>query len=113
MKTSLPILTGTVKATGPVLARRFVSVVGAQAGAAANTAGVARTDAAAGDNFPVDVLGTAVVVAGGPIPAGAAVETDADGRAVVHTTGPVVARLVPGETAQAAGDPVEVVLIPN
>lgn len=113
MKTSISLLALTVLASGAVSARRFVTPTGAQAGAAANTLGVARTDAADGEAFPVDIAGTTVVEAGGPIAAGSAVQTDAQGRAVVHDAGPKVARLAPRESAGAAGDFVEVILIPN
>ncbi len=113
MKTNLSILALTALATSAVTSRRFVTNAGAQAGAAANTLGVSRTDAAVGQGFPVDVLGTAVVEAGGAIAAGAAVETDAQGRAVTKNAGPTVARLAPGESAAQAGDLVEVILIAN
>lgn len=113
MKSNIALLALTAVATGAVTAARFVTPAGAQAGAAANTLGVARTDAAIGQAFPVDVLGTAVVEAGAAIAAGAAVQTDAQGRAITRDAGPTVARLAPGSSAAAAGDLVEVILIPN
>jgi hypothetical protein len=113
MKTNLSILALTAVATSAVTAARFVTHAGAHAGAAANTLGVSRTDAAVGQAFSVDVIGTAVVEAGGAIAAGAAVETDAQGRAVTKNAGPTVARLAPGESAVQAGDLVEVILIAN
>lgn len=113
MKSNISLLALTALATGAVTAGRFVTPTGAQAGAAANTLGVARTDAVAGQAFPVDVAGTAVVEAGAGIAAGGAVQTDAQGRAITREAGPLVARLAPGSSASVAGDLVEVILIPN
>lgn len=113
MKSNIALLALTAVATGAVTAARFVTPAGAQAGAAANTLGVARTDAAIGQAFPVDVIGTAVVEAGAGIAAGGAVQTDAQGRAITREAGPLVARLAPGSSASVAGDLVEVILIPN
>lgn len=110
---SISVQTLTVQASGAIVAHRFVTPVGAQAGAAANTLGVARTLAVDGEYIPVDVLGTALAEAGGAIAAGAAVETDASGRAVTLAVGEKVGRLAPGSSASQAGDMVEVILIPN
>lgn len=109
-----PVLTLTITSASALTANRFVTPAGAVPAAGANALGVGRTAAlAAGEAVPVDVLGTAVVMAGGAIAAGAAVETDAQGRAVTKSSGATLARLAPGESATAAGDFVEVVLIPN
>jgi hypothetical protein len=72
---------------------------------------VARTDAAVGDEFPVDVLGTALVKAGAAVAKGAALETDSSGRAVTRSSGPLVARALAAATA--ADQLIEVLLIPN
>lgn len=109
----VPVLTLSAIATGAIVAERFVNTALAQAGAQANTLGVARSDAAVGAVCPVDSLGTAIVQSGAAIAAGAALETDANGRAVTRTTGPTVARMAPGEVATAAGQRIEVILIPN
>jgi hypothetical protein len=70
------ILTHTVSAAGVIAANRFVTPLGAQAGADANILGAARfAAAAAGEKIPVDVLGTAVVEAGAAIAAGATVKS--------------------------------------
>lgn len=110
---SISLLALTVTAAGALTAHRFVGTDLNQAGAGANAYGVARTDAAAGEQVAVDIAGTAVVEAGGAIAAGAAVEVDASGRAVTRSTGVTVGRLAPGASAAAAGDLVEVILIAN
>lgn len=98
-------------ASGVIAAERFVTHAGAQAGAAANTFGVARSSAAVGDAFPVDVVGTAIVEVGAAVANGAAIETDANGRGITRTSGPTVARAL--QAATAAGQRIEVLLIPN
>lgn len=108
---SIEILSLPVKATAALTSRRFVTVAGAVPAAGANALGVARSDGATGETVAVDVLGTAVVEAGGAISAGAAVEVDASGRAVTQSTGVTVGRAL--EAAAAAGDFIEVLLIPN
>lgn len=113
MPQSIPVLTLSVTASGALTKHRFVGHDGAAAAAAGNTLGVARSDAAVGDVVGVDVLGTAVVEAGAAIAAGAAVEVDANARAVTKSAGVTVGRLAPGASAAAAGDLVEVILIAN
>lgn len=107
-----PILILTLVALGVIAEMRFVTAAGAQAGAAANTAGVSQFAAdAAGDAIPVTALGTAVVETGGAFNAGDPLETDADGKAVVKAAGPTVARAL--QASGGAGEFVEVILIPN
>lgn len=108
---SIPVMALTATASGAVVAGRFVTVAGAQAGAAANTLGVARFGVASGEAVTVDVLGTAAVEAGAAITAGDALETDANGKAITRVAGPVVGRAL--QTASGAGAFVEAVLIPN
>ena len=55
------ILTAAVKATGVIVANRFIANTGAQTGAAGNAFGVARSAAAVGDMVPVDLIGTSFV----------------------------------------------------
>lgn len=107
------VLNMTVTAVGALTAHRFVGHTGSQAAAAGNALGVARTDAAIGELCPVDVIGTAIVEAGGAIAAGAAVQVDASGRAVTLAAGEKVGRLAPGAVATQAGDMIEVLLIAN
>jgi hypothetical protein len=113
MRNANSVLTVSAILTGTVAADRFVSSALAQAGAGVNTYGVARTAGISGDVVPVMVLGTAIVEAGAAMSAGALVETDASGRAITKSTGVTVGRLAPGESASAAGQFVEVILIPN
>ena len=110
---NISLLTLSVKAAAVLAAQRFVSPTGGVATAAGNALGVSRSDTAIGDYAPVDVLGTALVIAGGAIAAGAAVEVGAAGAAVTLAAGKAVARLAPGAVALAANDVVEVILIPN
>lgn len=112
MQQSIPVLTLTIAAAGVIAANRFVTPALAQAGADANTLGVARTAAAAADRIPVDVLGTTVVETGASFSAGATLKSDASGRAIVWaTSGAKVALAL--EASTGAGQFVEVVLIPN
>lgn len=114
MQNSLPLLSFTMTAAGVIAANRFVTPAGAQAGAGVNTQGVARmAAAAAGDKITVDAMGTAVIEAGAAITAGSLVESDASGRAITKATGVAVGRLAPGESATAAGQFVEIILLPN
>lgn len=110
---NIALLSLTVAAAGVIAANRFVTPAGAQAGADANTLGVARfAAAAAGEKIPVDVLGTAVVEAGAAVAAGATVKSDASGRAITWVTSGAKVGLAL-EAATAAGQMIEVLLIPN
>jgi hypothetical protein len=113
MRQARPVQALTVTAVGAITAARFVGTDGDQAAAAANAFGVAETDAAAGDALAVTSLGTAIVETGAAIAAGALVEADASGRAVTRSAGAILGRLAPDESASAAGQFVEVILIPN
>lgn len=109
---AIPLLTLSVLLTGAVAANRFVTPAGVQAGADANTLGVARSAGAIGERVAVDVIGTAVVETGAAVAANATLETDASGRAVTWaTSGPKVALAL--EAASGAGQFIEVLLMPN
>lgn len=101
----------SVAAAAAITAGRFVTATGAVATAAGNALGVARSDAAIGQQVPVDVIGTAIVTAGAAIVAGAAIEVGTEGKAVTASAGAVVARAL--EAAGADGDRIEVLLIAN
>ena len=109
---NISLLSLPVTLTGTVAANRFVTPAGAQAGADANTLGVARFGGGSGDKVTVDVIGTAIVEAGAAIAAGATLETDASGRAVTWATsgGKVGIAL---QAASGAGVMIEVLLLPN
>lgn len=108
----IPLLTLSTVLTGVVTANKFVTPAGALAGADANTLGVVRTAGAIGDKAPVDVLGTTTVEAGAAFAAGATLKVDATSRAITWAVaGARVA--VALEAAAAAGQVVEVFLLPN
>lgn len=109
---AFPILTLPVVATGTIAHSRFVTAAGAQAGADANTLGVARSDAVSGDRIAVDVLGTALVESGAVIAANATLKADSSGRAIPWvTSGAKVALAL--QAAAGAGQFIEVLLMPN
>ncbi len=103
------ILALAVKAAGAIARQRFVTHGGVQAGAGVAALGVARTDAVAGQDLTVDVIGTAIVQAGAAIAAGAAVESNAQGQAVPLAAGVKLGRAL--QAAAAAGQAIEVLLI--
>lgn len=111
---NIATLTLTVTAGGALTANRFVTGAGAAPSANGRALGVTRTGAtASGDLVPVDVMGTTLVEASAAIAAEAQVATTSDGRAVTFSTGAVLARVAPGSSATAAGQLIEVLLIPN
>jgi hypothetical protein len=109
---NISLLSLPLTLTGTVAANRFVTPAGAQAGADANTLGVARSAGVSGEKVTVDVIGTAIVEAGAAIAAGATLETDASGRGVTWATsgGKVAIAL---QAASGAGVMIEVLLLPN
>ncbi len=115
MKTNLSLLTLTIAAAGAVAADRFVTQGGAYAAAGGLPFGVTRTGAGAvGDLMPVDVLGTTVVEAGAAILFDKPLMVDATGRVVPHDGDGdkhAVARSM--EAAAAAGDLIEILLVPS
>lgn len=112
MQQSIPVLALTAVAAGTIAANRFVTPAGAQAGADANTLGVCRQAAVVGDKVTVDVLGTAIVEAGAAVAAGATIKSDASGRAITWASSGAKVGLAL-EAAGAAGQMIEVLLIPN
>ena len=109
---SLPLLTLTQVAVSAITACRFVTALGAQAGADANTLGAACAPAAIGEAFSANVRGTTTVEAGAAIALGATLKSDASGRAITWaTTGAKVGIAL--EAATAAGQFIEVLLVDN
>jgi hypothetical protein len=107
-----PTLALTLILAGTVTADRFVTPAGAQTGADGNALGVATIGGTIGDRIAVTVLGTATVEVGAAVTAGATVKADASGRAIPWATSG--ARLGSAlQAATAAGQFVEVFLIPN
>jgi hypothetical protein len=109
---AIPILSLPVTLTGTVSANRFVTPAGAQAGADANTLGVARDAGVSADKITVDVMGTAIVEAGAAVAAGASLKSDASGRAITWATSGAKVGIAL-QAAGAAGEMIEVLLIPN
>ena len=107
-----PVLALPVTLSGTVAANRFVTPAGAQAGADANTLGVARSAGVSGEKITADVLGTAVVEAGAAISAGATVKADSSGRAITWATSGAKIGLAL-QAASGAGVFIEVLLVPN
>ncbi len=111
---AVPVLTLTVLSASALVAERFITQLGGVPAAGAACFGVARTSAAAtGEAVPVDVLGTAIAESGAAIAAGAEVQVDNLGRVITLAAGVKVGRLAPGSVASAAGQRLEVLLIPN
>ena len=106
------LLAHTIVAAGAIAAARFVTPAAAQAGADANTLGVARFAAATGERVAVDVLGTAIVEAGAAVAAGATVKSNASGQAITWATSGAKVGIAL-TAASAAGQMIEVLLIPN
>lgn len=114
-KGNISLLTLTVIATAAVVNNRFVTTAGAHAATAgALPLGVTRSDGVSGDPIPVDVLGTAVVEAGAAIAVDATIMVTTDGKALTHDGDGdkhAVGRAL--EAAGAAGDLVEILLVPS
>lgn len=101
----------TIVATAAITAQRFVTALGAPAGAGANIIGVAAMPAANGEPFTVDTLGVVTVESGAAVTAGGLVQADATARAIDRAAGAIVGRALDG--AAAAGQNIRVLLIPN
>jgi hypothetical protein len=108
---SINVLVLSILATQPVVAGRFVAATGRHAAAQGKAIGVANSNAAVGEWFPVTVLGTATVTAAEILATDQRVQVGADGVAALQAgTGVPVAVVL---EAAAAGDSIEVLLIPN
>lgn len=109
MSQKISLLALSVIAAAAITAERFVTGTGAVAGAGARALGVAQTSAASGEIFAVDVIGTAVITAGGVIAKDAAIEVGTAGKGITKSSGVTVARAL--QAAAADGDRIEVLLI--
>lgn len=109
---NVAVLSTSVTLTAAATQYRGVQITGAAV--AANGPGyIAQTAGAIGDRVSLTVLGTAIAEAGAAIAAGAALGFDASGRVVTWASGSVIGRMAHGYTASAAGDLVEIILIPH
>lgn len=109
---SIALLSLTLGLTGTVAANRFVKADGTQSVADAATFGVCRQGGVSGDNVTVDVMGTAIVEAGAAVVKGATLKADSSGRGITWVTSGAKIGLAL-EAATAAGQMIEVLLIPN
>lgn len=109
---SIPLLTLTLAAASAVAVCRFVTPLGAQAGADANTLGASCSAAGAGERFPVDVRGTTTLEAGAAVTVGATLKSDAQGRAITWAASGAKVGIAL-EAATAAGQFIEVLLVDN
>lgn len=107
----IKILTLSVVATAALTQYRAVTAAGAVPGAGARCLGVTDFSAASGDRVSVGVLGTVIAEAGAAFALGAALEVDALGRYITKNAGVTVAHAL--AAAGAAGNLVEILLIPN
>lgn len=112
---SISLLTLSVIASAALSKFRAVTAAGAHG--ATDIFGVTKTDGAIGDLVAVDVVGTTVIETGAAIPAGTKyVIADAQGRAIVGgaaAANAVLGKLLPGQSASAAGQFVEILLTPQ
>lgn len=108
--TKSPIMTLSVAAVAAISEHQAVGYDGDVAGAGEAIQGLAATDAANGQIFGVDVIGTSIAIAGAGVVVGAALEVGAGGKLVTKTSGVTVARAL--QAANTDGDLFEVLLIP-
>lgn len=92
MNATRSTLTHGILAAAVLATMRFVTYAGTVPAAKAPVLGVTRTGAAVGERVAVDIGGILEVEAGGAFAKGDALETDALGRAVLHTDGVTVGR---------------------
>ena len=114
MTGNVSTLTLTVTAAVALAACRFVTQAGAYPAAGAAAFGVTRSSAeAAGDLVPVDVQGTAIAEAGAAITLDAPLMVDATGRVVPLTVGSKLPVGRAMQAATAAGQQIEILLVPS
>jgi hypothetical protein len=105
------ILTLSVVATAALIQNRAVTGTGAIPAAGARCLGFADVNAAIGERVSVNAMGTTVAEAGAAVAVDALVEVDAQGRVVTKNAGVAVGRALAAATA--AGQQIEILLIPN
>ena len=108
--TKYSVLTLSIAAAAAIAENQAVGYDGNVAAAGAAMKGLAISDAAAGEQVGVDVLGTSIAIAGGAIAEGDELEVGAGGQLVTLAAGVSVARAL--QAAGAAGEPIEVMLLP-
>jgi hypothetical protein len=102
----------SIPASGAVTVYRGVGYNGAQATVAGQAVlGFANEAGVDGRNFTVNVIGTMLAEAGGAVNVGDALDVDASGRVVTHTTGIICGRALAAATA--AGQVIEILSAGN
>lgn len=107
MKQNIDVLTLSVIATVDITKGQLVTLDGNVAVTEKDAHGIAVYDAAAGDIFPVIVVGTAVAIGAVDITIGQRLQVADDGKVTPHVAGVPVAIAVESATA---GDFVEVLI---
>lgn len=107
----IAILTLSTTAIAVIAECQAVGYDGDVAAAAGAMKGLATYDAAIGDEFAADVLGTSIAIAGEAVAEGAELEVGVAGKLVTKAAGVVVARAL--QAAVADGDKFEVMLLPK
>jgi len=112
MQGNIALLTKSFTASASLAQYQPIQATGAAATAAGNAIGFANVAAASGDLVPAVVLGTSLAVAGAAIASGALVEVGSTVTQVVtKAAGVAIGRAL--SAATAAGDIIEVMIIPN
>ncbi|MGS0984981.1 capsid cement protein [Burkholderia glumae] len=106
MSTLQPILTTSITATAGLNRFQFVGFDGGVCAAGAKALGVAETSAGVGEQAPVNLLGSILVMAGAPIKVEAEVQSDAAGQAIPKTDGASNGYAL--DAATAAGDVIRI-----
>ena len=87
MKTEVILGTSSIEAAADLVKHRFIGFDGNLCGANAKARGVSATDTKSGQMCPINIVGEVLVESGGVITAGAAIASDARGRAVAAESG--------------------------
>jgi hypothetical protein len=110
MLTEQPILITSIKCTEPdgIFKNRFISFQGSYGTADRKSLGVVNADTNFGEMTPVTVKGIALVLTGGSIAAGDAVQTFDDGTVITQDAGPLEGYAL--DTASGASEIIRVLL---
>ncbi len=85
MKTEVILGTSSIQAAADLVKHRFIGFDGNLCGANAKARGVSAADTKSGQMCPINISGEVLVESGGAITAGAALASDASGKAVAAT----------------------------
>lgn len=104
MKTEVILGTSSIQAAADLVKHRFIGFDGNLCAANAKARGVSAADTKSGQMCPLNISGEVLVESGGAITAGAALASDANGKAVTATafsvTVPAGATAVTSDAAQ-------------